>query len=122
MKCLNCGSEVAQTEGKRQRMYCNDACRVAFNRNARRTNEQGITEQPLPNSSNPNTITEQAGKCWCCGGDVQAGLVCCGPCAWSGKAKEERGGRYPPLLTSRTPTQMEADLHSKGLTGLKRCV
>ena len=27
MNCLNCGKEVKQTEGKRQRKYCNDACK-----------------------------------------------------------------------------------------------
>ena len=27
MNCLNCGKEVKQIEGKRQRKYCDDACK-----------------------------------------------------------------------------------------------
>ena len=36
-------------------------------------------------------------KCWCCGEVLEWDvLVCCGPCAWSGKAKREReAGRGP---------------------------
>ena len=30
MECLNCQKELKQTEGRRQKLYCNDACRVAF--------------------------------------------------------------------------------------------
>ncbi len=26
-------------------------------------------------------------KCWCCGNVIPEGTVCCGPCAWSGRAK-----------------------------------
>ena len=28
--CLNCGKEVPQKEGKRQRKYCDDSCKMAF--------------------------------------------------------------------------------------------
>ena len=33
MNCLHCGQEVPQTEGKRQKSYCNDAHKKAFQRN-----------------------------------------------------------------------------------------
>lgn len=66
----------------------------------------GVCSSKLPNN-----------KCWCCGNDIPGGTVCCGPCAWSGRAKEKRAGRYPPLLTDRTPKQMENDLHTLELTG-----
>lgn len=32
MECKQCGKDVPQTEGKRAREYCNDACRKAHNR------------------------------------------------------------------------------------------
>lgn len=66
-KCLNCGKEVAQTPGKRAKIYCNDKCRMAFYRKAHivtdrnhivtgnRNTERGIT----PKSVTPDVIPEQ---------------------------------------------------------------
>jgi len=34
-KCLNCGKDVPQTPGKRVRLYCNEACKKAFQRKAK---------------------------------------------------------------------------------------
>ena len=77
---------------------------------------QGVTEA-YRNKSTSQISHLAIGVCWCCGNRIPDGTVCCGPCAWSGKAKAERAGRYPPLLTDRTPEQMETDLCSLTLTG-----
>lgn len=29
-KCLNCGKEVEQVEGKRERLYCNPSCKASY--------------------------------------------------------------------------------------------
>jgi endogenous inhibitor of DNA gyrase (YacG/DUF329 family) len=31
-KCLNCGKELVQKEGKKEKCFCGDACRIAHNR------------------------------------------------------------------------------------------
>lgn len=121
-KCLNCGGSVAQTEGKRTKLYCDEACRKAFKRKLGGPAIIGqnplsdITGQPLPDKQ----IKAVSGVCWCCGKDITDGFrltICCGPCAWSGKAKAKRNGCFPPLLTDRTPKEMEIDLHSLTITG-----
>jgi len=57
-KCLNCGKEVAQTEGKRARLYCNDTCKKVFQRKAKLADNgtENIT------GHNRDTITGQANK------------------------------------------------------------
>ena len=117
MKCLNCGNEFEGREGAK---YCSAKCRKAVQRKCDKSvtdisvTSQNVTDKPI-------SVTEQIqavpGKCWCCGESIPEGTVCCGPCAWSGRAKEKRNGRYPPLLTDRTQDQMESDLHSLTLTG-----
>ncbi len=140
-KCLNCGLEVEQHDGKRNKLYCNEACRKQYARKGQKQvdlmkseatarsvvdERQAIGTKPYPDAISgqtnsghplPDVIVAIPGQCWCCGNDIGPGLVCCGPCAWSGKAKEKRAGRYPPLLTDRTPKQMEVDLRTPHLTG-----
>lgn len=55
-KCVNCGKPVPQVANKKHRLYCNDACRIAFKRKAKSEHvksEQIKSEQPkadtLPN-------------------------------------------------------------------------
>ena len=43
MKCLNCGKLLSQIEGKKARVFCNDACRMAYKRKFK--SEQGKSEQ-----------------------------------------------------------------------------
>lgn len=107
-KCAYCG--INEVEGKAK--TCSSKCRKALSRSV-----TSVTDNQCDGSSVTDHIQSIPGKCWCCGDDIGPGLVCCGPCAWSGRAKEKRAGRYPPLLTDRTPEQMERDLHSKELTG-----
>lgn len=115
VKCLNCGLEVKQHEGKRNKLYCNDACRKAYRRKAKMVE---VPERNIPGPTPiadtitgqkplPDTIQAIPGQCWCCGKDIGPGLVCCGPCAWSGKAKAKRAGCSPPALISRTTSQHE---------------
>lgn len=104
--------------------FCSPKCKQTFYRNRIKpavTDNVTVTPESVTLSAEPDvTVTQSdgyssrgvSGKCWCCGDDTHPGLVCCGPCAWSGRAKEKRAGRYPPLLTDRTPAQMETDLHS----------
>ena len=112
IKCLNCGLEVPQSGGKRHKLYCNGTCKKAYQRKAKLVDNgtQSIS------GHNETAIKGQVGKCWCCGKDVEPILVCCQECAWSGKAAAKRDGRYPPLLTNRTPRQMEIDLHTLKIT------
>lgn len=104
--CWNCAGLIPLSTGRRKRHYCNDACRMAYKRK---------TEQIVTEHSKPNKV--KGGTCWCCGDVIDSRLVCCQDCAWSGKAAIRRAGAYPPLLTSRTPDQIEADLHTLRPTG-----
>lgn len=105
-KCKQCRRDY---EAKRSTSsYCSPKCKQEFYRNR-------MPKLVTLRDAKPVTVTK--GKCWCCNADIELGLVCCGPCAWSGKAAAKRAGAYPPLLTDRTPDQMEADLHTTKLTG-----
>lgn len=102
-KCMYC-SEQIESIGTKPKKYCSDRCRMAYNRRTEQTNRQSKrTEQ---------TNKVSGGTCWCCGKDIAPILVCCQECAWSGKAAAKRAGAYPPLLTDRTPDQMELDLQT----------
>jgi len=54
-QCLGCSKAIIQTKGKRRRLWCSDACRVAANRRSmpNTNNEQTITEQPITNKPQP---------------------------------------------------------------------
>ena len=59
MECKQCHKTVEQVEGKRQREYCNDACRMAFKRaQAKANTEQTISEQ-ITITEQIETISEQ---------------------------------------------------------------
>lgn len=55
--CMNCGKDVPQTEGKRPKLYCNEACKKAVQRKAKLIdngtkpisghNRTGISGQPV---------------------------------------------------------------------------
>ncbi len=112
-ECEHC---LAEYDAKRSTSrFCGPKCKQAFYRN--RIAEPVTLSPKRVTLTQAKCVTVTEGKCWCCGGSIQAGLVCCGPCAWSGKAKAKRAGAYPPLLTDRTPEQMETDLRSTRLTG-----
>ena len=107
-KCLYC-SELVGGEGTKPKLYCSDRCRKAYKRRGEQTDRLSKrTEQ---------TDKVKGGVCWCCGAEIDKRTVCCQECAWSGKAKAERAGAYPPLLDDRTPSKMEADLSTLVLTG-----
>lgn len=92
--------------------FCSPKCKQAFYRNRMfSVTDQSVTLKPIE----PVTVTR--GKCWCCGKAIEPILACCQECAWSGKAAAKRAGAYPPLLTDRTPKQMETDLNTLKLTG-----
>lgn len=75
-KCLQCNKEITQTSGKKARLYCNDACRIAYKRTIK--SEQTITEQP------EQVISEQTGKCHGCGKDVKDYICICYECFKNG--------------------------------------
>ena len=98
--CANCDKPI---EGNRQ--TCSDRCRQALRRS-----KPTVTNVTLQDCDKP-TVTK--GKCWCCGDEIDGSIiVCCQECAWSGRAARERAGSYPPLLTDRTPAQMETALQT----------
>lgn len=52
MKCLNCDNDIEQVNGKRPKIYCNDACRMSYKRTGNTEqviSEQTISEHPIPN-------------------------------------------------------------------------
>ncbi len=53
--CSNCGKDVPQKAGKRQKLYCDDACRMKLKRRA--SHKIAIT-----NTNNEQSITEQRGN------------------------------------------------------------
>ena len=104
--CKKCGKGYEANRSTSS--YCSSKCKQEFYRNR-------MTKPVTLRDAKPVTVT--SGKCWCCGKDIEPILVCCQECAWSGKAAAKRAGSYPPLLTDRTPDQMETDLHALKLTG-----
>ena len=75
MKCLNCGKLLSQIEGKKARVFCNDACRMAYKRkfkseqikSEQSKSEQGKSEQIKSEQikseqPNPNKYTVVKGK------------------------------------------------------------
>lgn len=77
MYCKYCNKQLKQIEGKRQKQYCNDACRMAYKRTI--NTEQTITEQPKTNTEQaiPNITTDKdrtgkkiKGYCHGCGRDI----------------------------------------------------
>jgi hypothetical protein len=107
-KCKNCGKDY---EANGRSLYCSPSCKQTFYRNRIAI----VTRQSVTIADKSVTIAK--GKCWCCGTDISPMLVCCQECAWSGKAAAKRSGAYPPLLTDRTPDQMEVDIVTAKTTG-----
>ena len=107
-KCMYC-SELIESKGTKPKRYCSDRCRKAYKRRSEQTDSQSKRTQ--------QTDKVKGGTCWCCGKDIEPVLVCCQECAWSGKAAAKRAGTYPPLLTDRTPDQMELDIVTAKPTG-----
>lgn len=89
MKCVICETET----GSDKRRTCSGSCRAKAHRQRTRTpdNEAHAEERTRPDDS-----VVVGGTCWCCGNEIHEALVCCGPCAWSGKAKAKRAGAAPP--------------------------
>ena len=110
-KCMYC-SELVESIGTKPKKYCSDRCRKAYKRRVEQTDK--ITNGRM------QTDKVKGGTCWCCGATIAKILVCCQECAWSGKAAAKRASIYPPLLTDRTPGQMETDLHALRPTGNHR--
>ncbi|KKN78824.1 hypothetical protein LCGC14_0345960 [marine sediment metagenome] len=78
----------------------------------------GVT---VPDKLGPNdkahrqrTQLVKPGHCWCCGNEIEPILVCCGPCAWSGRAKAKRAGAAPPRIGD------EPELHPSIVAGINR--
>ena len=121
MNCKQCGKEYEAQRSTSE--YCSQSCKKKFYRDRLKAVEERVpVSVPLSTSQNvplksANPIKAIKGKCWCCGKDIEPILVCCQECAWSGKAAEKRAGAYPPLLTDRSPRQMDIDLSTLKFTG-----
>lgn len=88
-KCLECGGDVPQTDGKRLKLYCNEACRKTYGRKQAKLAKEIIQEisTALPDTINGRSINGQPlpdkPKCKYCGVELDhPKQVCCGPCAW----------------------------------------
>lgn len=80
MKCLNCGKPVEQAEGKRAKVYCDDACRKAFGRKAQiRTIPDKLSNPDTPKAPIPD-ISGQGRYCSIKDVSPEAALKACGPC------------------------------------------
>jgi len=70
-KCKNCLTDIEQIKGKKERIFCSNKCRIAFNRKILKSEhsnpntEQIKSEQGNPNKPEPPKI--QAGICHGCG-------------------------------------------------------
>ena len=97
MKCKQCNNEY---EAKRSTsLYCSPKCKQEFYRNRMSepvTLSEGCYATPVTLTQGEDVV--QGGECWCCGKEIASILVCCGECAWSGKAKQQRAGRQPPVI------------------------
>lgn len=99
MKCLYCS-----VEHDRKGKYCSNSCKMKDyrRRNATVTVETLNVTVKDESVTVSDTVTQdviQGGICWCCGdSDIPVNTICCGPCAWSGKAKIKRAGRLPASI------------------------
>jgi len=84
MNCKHCNKEISQIEGKKTRLYCNDACRMAF----KRKSEQIISEQPEQIKSEQKAII---GKCHSCGENVSDLICICLKCTSQGITHKSLG-------------------------------
>ncbi|KKN47758.1 hypothetical protein LCGC14_0659920 [marine sediment metagenome] len=107
MNCIICKTET----GSDNRRTCSGSCRAKAHRLRTRTpdNVAHAVER-----THTDTGIVKGGICWCCGSDINMALVCCGPCAWSGKAAAQRAGRAPVRIGDR-PT-----LHPSIIAGINR--
>ena len=102
--CKQCGTEY---NAKRSTsLYCGPKCKQEFYRNRMSEPVTLSPESVTVTDTGPVTVTEeivQGGTCWCCGKDIHEALVCCGDCAWSGKAKQVRAGAGPLRIGEQMP-------------------
>jgi hypothetical protein len=71
-KCLNCNNELKQIEGKKQRQFCGDACRMSYKRGkSEQVKSEQIKSEQLNSSISEQTTPEQRkvieGYCHGCG-------------------------------------------------------
>lgn len=96
-KCLQCDNQIKQVEGKKSRLYCDDKCRMAYNRGKSEQvkSEQIKSEQPNPNTREltPNEKSGSITKNVCHGcGDSVSDLVCiCLKCTTQGITHQSLG-------------------------------
>jgi len=78
-KCLNCGKELIQKEGKKEKCFCGDSCRIAHSRKIKSEqmkdksehfkseqikseHDKIKSEQPNPNNKTIDTILKENGQ------------------------------------------------------------
>ena len=103
MNCIICETET----GSDKRRTCSGSCRAKAHR--QRTRTPDIVAHTVE-----RTQLVKGGVCWCCGAEIESILVCCGSCAWSGRAKAKRAGVAPPRIGA------ELALHSAIIRTINR--
>jgi len=89
-KCLQCGKEVKQTIGKKMRLFCNDACRIAHIRTVEK--ERYILDSNGKIQTANNGLIARMGKCHNCGENVPDTICICYDCFHKKGATHENLG------------------------------
>jgi len=93
-KCLQCNKEISQIEGKKTRLFCSDACRMAYKRKANKLefkSEQTKSEQPFKSEQIKSEQKVEIGKCHACGKIVPDYICICYDCFKKGNTHESLG-------------------------------
>ncbi len=95
-KCLQCNTIIAQTEGKRAKLYCSDACRKAYQRALTDRVDDSLPDKPLPDTTlkaltDKQPIKAQQGICHGCGKVVKDYICICYNCTHSGVTHKSLG-------------------------------
>lgn len=85
--CKQCGANVPQTS-KRERLFCNDKCRMAFKRSNNEQNTTPIANKSITNSPKINNEQPITNKCKSCGADVLPLIDVCHACVDKGVTRE----------------------------------
>ena len=85
--CKQCNKDISQTEGKRVKLYCSDACRKAYNRSLPDKIDDSLPDKPLtdnPLKALPDKVYTKQGLCHGCGKEVKHYICLCYECVASG--------------------------------------
>ena len=66
-RCQNCGKKIAFPEGRKEKKFCSDKCRVAWwNTHPEKVNRKAVYEFTCAHCGKPFTAYGNAGRKYCC--------------------------------------------------------